>query len=470
METNLPKNVSELYEAMANMEEFRNKSYRSSMESYLDTMEGLDSLYSVEKYDVVFIGEPGMGKTTTICTWLGLVRKDPEGLKTPETSMLLTVRNGRTTVAEVRIRQVEGHSRMLLEYGSIEAQTAMIRNYCKYYYEKFLPDEAEEEEEDGEDSEAEEDVHSEVDRVIRNMARLNSIPSEDNKKFKEIQECLQGLGSLDDFFDKVMERIDLESRDLSEIDYDGGDSFEDWLSNTFNEINNGKNPRCAIADTITIEIGKEDFDLHLPDFVGDIVDTKGLDTSARMDLQDLMTSDDTICIIMDKINNTPSKTNRSLIKKAYLGEEYGSYAMKTLLFVRATDEELAAVNEAEGDPELGKEKKLAEIDRKTEAEKVLLYGKNVFFLDSHSPFETRTVFEKDETGKLKKRTEITGYNDFIAEAFREQIESGISSAIGALRSSLEEEADQIRENVEALAELEENYENTCGAEELDDIC
>jgi len=189
-----------------------------------------------------------------------------------------------------------------------------------------------------------------------------------------------------------------------------------------------------------------------------------------MDLQDLMTRDDTICIIMDKINNTPSKTNRSLLKKAYLGEEYGSYAMKTLLFVRATDEELAAVNEAEGDPEVGKEKKLAEIDRKTEAEKVLLYGRNVFFLDSHSPFEFKTVFEKDEAGKPKRKTVITGYNDVIADVFREQIEDGISSAIGHLRESLEEGADQIRENVQALIELEEDYENTCGAEELDDIC
>jgi len=468
METRLPRNVSELTEAMADMEEFKNMSYRSSMENYMETMEELDSLYSVEKYDVVFIGEPGMGKTTTICTWLGLVRKDPAGLKTPESAMLLSVRQGRTTVAEVRIRQVEGHSRMLFEYGSIEAQTAMIRNYCKYYYEKFIP--AEPEEEDGEDSEAEEDVHSEVDRVIRNMAKLSSIPSEENKKFVEIKECLEGLGSLDAFVEKVLERIDLESRDLSEIDYDGSVGFEDWLSDTFEEVNNGKNPRCAIADTITIEIGKEDFDLRLPDYIGDVVDTKGLDTSARMDLQDLMTADDTVCILMDRINNTPSKVNRSLLKKAYLGEEYSSYAMKTLLFVRATEEELAAVNEAEGDPELGKEKKLAEIDRKTEAERVLLYGRNVSFLDSHSPFETRTEFERDETGKLRKKTVITGYNDFIADVFREQIEGGISSAIGFLRGSLEEEADQIRENVEALMDLEEDYENTCGAEELDEIC
>ena len=468
MDKMLPKDVSELNAAISEMEEFRNPAYRGSMENYRSLMEGINALHEVEKYDVVFIGEPGMGKTTTICTWLGLVRKDPEGLKSPESAMLLSVRQGRTTVAEVRIRQVEGRSRILLEYGTIEAQTAMIRNYCSYYYGKFIHAAAGEEDE--EDGATEEDVHSEVDRVIRNMARLSSIPSEDDERFGKIRECLEKLGSFEAFFETVMDRIDLEERDLSEIGFDGSDSFERWLSKTFEDINNGKNPRCAIADTITIEVGREDRDLRLPDYVGDVIDTKGLDTSARMDLQDLMTSDSTVVIFMDRINNVPSKTNRALVKKTYLGEEYRPYAMKTLMFVRATDDELAAVNEAEGDPELGKENKINEFDRKKESENVLLYSRNVLFVDSHSPFETVSFMEKDEAGKLKKRTRITGYNDAVAEAFREQVQGGISSAIGFLRESLEEDADRIRENVEALMVLEEDYENTCGAEELDRIC
>ncbi len=463
MNTILPKDVRELNEALVSMPELKNYDYNNSMRSYKASAERLNALHGVDRYDVVFIGEPGMGKTSTICTWLGLVKSYVSEVKTVENSMLLSVNQGRTTVAEVRIRQTEGRSRMLIEYCSKEVQTSLIRDYCKYYYERFFPVQDEEDEEDDSEPEA----HSEVDRVIRHMARINDIPKEGTEKYDNMLSDLKKLGSFDAFFNCVMKRIKLEDRDLAEIVIDEGRSFEDWLSTTFKDVNNGKNPRCGIPDKIMIEVGREDFDLRLPDYVRDVVDTKGLDTSARLDLQRFMDSDDTVCVIMDRLNNVPSNANRTLLKTAYLGEEYAYYAMKTLMFVRASDEELAAVNEAEGDPDVGKQKKLGEMDRKIQAEKLVLFSRNTAFMDSRSPFEIKPVFEKDGDGKLKRKLVLTGYSKEMAEVFRQEVEDCISSAIGFLRSNLEAKAEEIKEGVEALVQLDEDFKSNCVIEELD---
>lgn len=468
MNTMLPTDIRELDQTIAAMDDFHNRNYRSSMEAYKSAVSRLAALHGVEKYDVVFIGEPGMGKTTAICTWLGLVKKDVSKASSIEDAMLLCVHQGRTTVAEVRIRQVEGRSRIHIDYGSREAQESMIKDYCRFYYCSLVPS-TEDDEDEEEDDDASFEAHSEVDRVVRNMAGLHDIPKEGTESREKALRALEKLGSFESFLDCVMRRIGLENRDLSEIAYDGRDDFESWLSTNFEAVNYGKNPRCGIADRITIEIGKDDLDLRLPGFVGDIVDTKGLDTSSRMDLQDLMTSDDTVCILMDRLNSVPTVAVRSIVKKAFPGREFERYAMKTLLLVRCSDDNLAAVNEAEGDPEIGKEKKLNEIERRIDSERLVMFGRNAVFLDSHSPFETRKAVVKDSDGKGKPRTVLTGYNTEIAGILRQQVEDGISSAIGFLRRSLEDEAEQIRGSIETLMKLEEDFESTCGAKELEEI-
>ncbi len=360
-------------------------------------------------------------------------------------------------------------SHLIVINGTIEAQEALIRNYCRYYYDKYSSETEEEEEDEDEEDGPTEVAYTEVDRVIRNMAGLDE-PSETSKeKYEKTCAWVDGFEDFEEFNDHVLELVDIESRDLDEIDFDGTLGFEDWLRETFDDVNNGRNPGCGIADEIVIEIGIEDIDLHLPSFVGDVIDTKGLDSSARMDLQEFMTSESTVCILMGSINNSPSQAIKSLVKRAFLGEEYIHFSMKTLMYVRATEKDLGNVNEAEGDPELGKEKKLGEIERKVQTEKMLLSSGNVSFVDPHSPFEYRSYMFKDKDGKPKKKVDITGYSDFMAELFREQIENSISTAIGDLRRSLEAESDVVRENVEALMALEEDYENTCGAEELDAI-
>ena len=86
----------------------------------------------------LFIGEPGKRKTTAICNWLDLLKKNKENEKRIEAISLLATASGRTTVAEVHIKQVADASRIRVEYLSIDQQKEYIKEYCNYYYLRCL--------------------------------------------------------------------------------------------------------------------------------------------------------------------------------------------------------------------------------------------------------------------------------------------------------------------------------------------
>ena len=72
----LPVKVGALKETMENLPEFQNISYKHSFEGYMKRIQQIDGFNRVDRYRIVFIGEPGKGKTTAICNWLDLLKKN----------------------------------------------------------------------------------------------------------------------------------------------------------------------------------------------------------------------------------------------------------------------------------------------------------------------------------------------------------------------------------------------------------
>lgn len=73
---NLPENdINALYEAFEEIPSFRDAVSQNVFEGYFRALENIREFANIKKYRIVFIGEPGSGKTTAICNWLNLLKK-----------------------------------------------------------------------------------------------------------------------------------------------------------------------------------------------------------------------------------------------------------------------------------------------------------------------------------------------------------------------------------------------------------
>ena len=461
--TELPVQINELFASMQNLPSFRNQSYTSAYNGYMQKMEQINRFYSVKKYRIVFIGEPGKGKTTAICNWINLLRETKLNQKSLTSIPLLATASGRTTVAEVHIRQVETTSQIRIEYMPIKQQEEYIYEYCKYYYNCCHQNDNQYAAEDDSSMDSA-TIHSEIDRVVRNMASLNQFPKEDTEtaavKRQQILTFMEQFRDLEHFYSYVLKKINLEQRQTERLVYNGNSRYESWLSRQFKDVNNGKNPNCSIARKIYIDVSLHDLDLQLPSEVDEIIDTIGLDSSVRPDLQDLMLAEDTLCFIVDKLENVPSSNVRTLLKSTYLNEWDEYCVAKTSIFVRSPLEELASVNEADGDIEKGCTIKLSELDRRIDVDNIRYHVPNTLFTDACAAYTVtsnrKKVFDPN-SGKtsITSESRIAFYDEDIAADYRKEVNDKIHHIIASLQEKLEKDAKLVRAQVKILLDLEQ---------------
>lgn len=481
----LPETVDELYNAMQELPAFKDESLSTAFQGFAQKMEQIKRFYDVKKYRIVFIGEPGKGKTTAICNWLNLLKSEKIGEKSITSIPLLATAAGRTTVAEVHIRQVEKNSCLRMEYIGQKEQEEYIREYCSYYYNHEKPDQYCEEDEEDRQNPNSASVHSEIDRVVRNMAGLDNWPdsSERIESIEKKQKILDFLGRFESeelFYSYVLEKINLSERQIPEIVYDGSEPFERWLPRRFREVNHGKNPNASIARKIYVDISMQDLDMGLPDFVDEVIDTIGLESTVRPDLHELMFAEDTICFVIDEMRSVPSSNVKTLLKETYLSSWDEYCVNKTAIFVRSPLDELAAVNEADGDAEEGKAIKYDELSRRVKADNVRYCMENTLFADACAAYTLtkQTVIQTDpKTGEvlLNKRTgkprtkqenRISAYDDQCAEDFQFEVTEKLESIIDMLKKQLEQNAEEIRHQVAILVQHEKEKADKEAANEL----
>lgn len=480
----LSTDISELYAQLQGIPEFENETCRKAFPGFLDKARRLYDFNQVQNYKVVFIGEPGKGKTTAICNWLGLLRSNKVDAERIDRVSLLATASGRTTVAEVHIRQVPGCSCLRFDYMPLEQQKAYIRDYANYYYQAALGINEESEETEEADS-TKSDSHIEMDRVVRNMAGLKDISFADTERAQANREKIKAFvgafANPDSFYEYVLETIDLENRQLAGIEKQPHEDFETWLSKTFRAVNDGKHPECSIANIIYVDVSIDDLDLMLPDYIVEVIDTKGLDSAAaaRMDLQELLCAEDTICFVMDDVKSVPSDNVRNLLKRTFLNGLDAYYKCKTSIFVKSPESDLAGVNGADGDSDLGAELKASEIDRRVNADDIPYFVNNTVFLDSCSAYILGTAREPmlDSKGeqiinpltnrpKFKNRTVIKDYDEYAADEFRCGLTMQIVTLIDRLRERLGSDAVVVRDGVEKLLEIERSTMGHDSMEEL----
>jgi hypothetical protein len=273
-------------------------------------------ILNIQRYNLVFIGQVGAGKTTAICHLLNLVQtvavertlRSGKKVTIDKTQELLSTGAGKSTICEVVIRPAKFTYIEIDPYPAIELQQ-LIEEFGLWIWQKAHPATAKIRVEIPPD---------ELLRAIRNIVELPEIIV--NGK---IQDCALGFAShfasdrYLEFKDELIDRGKLSARTATKIQPQTEDVDEkSWLTKIFQSLNVAKLNNFSIPKRIYLNLSAKilSFDHQR---IGNIIDTRGLDlaTKDRRDLAEyIRESDESICIFTERFPSAPANVMQIIAK------------------------------------------------------------------------------------------------------------------------------------------------------------
>jgi hypothetical protein len=321
-----------------------------------------------ETYKFIFIGQKGIGKTTTILELFGLNKKI-----NGKNEDLLTTAAGGTTTCEVELLK----SNKPVTYFEIEPiddqlLTQYIDDFCSMYDEK---------ENVGENSY----LPSEIARSLRNMIGL---------KKKDIESLRKSCKDNKEFKNEILQRIDIPNRNKTIVECQNfnGSFFKDCQDN-FNKINLCKIKDVMLPKRIKIFLTKDIFDFSENAFISSIIDTRGIDTvllsssdSNKMKREDILNyidKEQTHCLFffVDSIKPAPSQSISELLRtRLSTGNEFRFYLIVNILGKEA--EEVMTDDGKAGTMQIGVKYKKEDILDKFRQLNIRLSENNLLFYNA----------------------------------------------------------------------------------------
>ena len=404
----------------------------------LDRLQKIQELLSIPKYRLVFIGNPGSGKTTTICHYLNLL--DDDLVDKPLSNIeLFNVASGRTTAFEVHYQL--GEQTMFRLYPmDMEQQEALLREYCEDEWGKAFPDSAK-----TTSDESPKEVSIELERMIRNMLGFHS-PN-------ELSEMLTQRYSHPDFasfLEDMRQRARLSERNRVSLLYDNSMPVKQWVKKTFDGINRGKIADVPIPERVDVFFNPLELHVIFPSNVSEVIDTRGFDGNEREDLKKYLEDDDTLPILIDRPEEAPGANQKKILSDWILGEQK-DIIPRVSLFVKNRDDALSKVNEADGDPEKGEEIKREEIARAVRADHLHYIPENTLFLDSYAGiYAQKPLVKSKDKGKNGGAAVIKVCNEEERFENEYKITAHINAVIERFHQGLTREAVEIGDRTEEL--------------------
>lgn len=284
------RQATELADALCN-DGSRHGVVREQAGRIKERIKAIEENCSVEKYDLYFSGEVGVGKSTAICHLTGLVDKDCLNGGNIKNLPLLKTASGRTTVCETRIIPTEGQSRIAIAKVPWDDFKIYVQEFLDNIYEPAV------------------EMPTEIMRAIANMSGYPCKNGTPETKESDILSYLEKSGAQslectrENLFDAISRNINYECRETTEFVFSEG-KFEDWLKQYMQKINDGKIQDVPFPEIISIYVGSGDFELCIPEYISSIVDTRGIDGdlgSGRKDVADSIIKKDAVSIMCDEI-------------------------------------------------------------------------------------------------------------------------------------------------------------------------
>lgn len=279
----------------------------------------------ISKFNFVFIGEKGIGKTTSILRLFELIQNEKG---------LLSTAAGGTTVCEVEIQQSQNNTTY---FEVIPEDEHIVQQYIEDYCASFQTDEL------GKTLY----IPNEIERFLRNMAGYKKIALEE--KYNEIQKHC-------DFLEFFKAELNLENRKDLIIDaaYNDEGSFFESTMKTFELINLGKVTSIPLPKKIIIHATSDIIDIDSFSFVNSIIDTRGIDSDGkntdRFRREDILMyldkkENESIYMFVDGFKPAPSSDVSNLLKSRIRDKHH---ANKFYILINVYNEEANEVMTDDG--------------------------------------------------------------------------------------------------------------------------
>lgn len=280
---------------------------------------------------VAYIGDIGVGKTTLLCSQVGLCLRDLDR-RTGLPRIVLETGAGGTTVCDVHLRCGPTFA-VSIEPENDSAVYRLVGEFCTGIWNEVhapTPISGEESQDKG--------VSRETGRALRNLADLPSSrkKSADGKttRVDPARDLAHTFDKFDNFQADVCERLHLWTRTRREeiCELSEPEAGLAWLKEIFQKINNGRHPEFSLPHRIDITVPFAPLEVNGLEI--ELIDTKGVDgTAIRPDIQAHVDDERTLTVLCSRFNSAPDQSIQGLVEhliktgaKRVLGE-------RTLLIV-----------------------------------------------------------------------------------------------------------------------------------------
>lgn len=414
----------------------------NNLKSKLARLNVIEEILSIAKYNLVFIGTIGEGKTTAICHLFNLIgnfniSKTINGKvkNLIETQELLATGSGKTTLCEVIISAAQ-NTYIEIEPFTTEQMENTIFEFC----ESLL---------DSENLQGEPKamISKETETAIRNVIELNKVyktttESDKKQRIDQAEEVLKKFG-LERLKELALSNANLASRTETRIEFNGQDDERTWIKRTFAAINRADLKNFAIPKKIYLGLSKNILSSsNLSQFQA-VVDTKGIDENpVRRDLQEYIDAQDTICLFTTNFRDAPETNIRELMRY-YLSSKSRDFHHRFITFVITHKGEPEKVNGGDGTWEIGTEIRREDIQGTFKNLNLEFFPENILFYNALRCYGTEIV---------KLNTDIFSEEDVQQD--RDTCIQAIANVVERRKKVLLEEVEAIQESFHKIKEGE----------------
>jgi len=272
--------------------DFTINSEKETIQAKLKNIHKLYKIFKNEQYNIAFIGNVGVGKTSAIAHSLNLTYKNKQ--KRGKIKEILPINTGNTTICEIRLKFTDESSSIELIPYTKEAFTIEILETIK------------------ELRGAEKSVTIEISRAIQHMVDYDKWSDNEKNIFINL--------SQKDAETMFFKKLNLDERIQKKISYQGDDLEKEkiWLEDEVRKINYGENISCSLPQTIILNINSKLITEQINKNYT-IIDTKGFGVEnvvGRADILSYTKEVNTICILCSSYNNAPESKNIEILELA----------------------------------------------------------------------------------------------------------------------------------------------------------